>query len=580
MTTSPPGVHRAASTGLPRPTTVPAAGGRRVSPRPVAVLIALSAAIAGCSPRDAIRSPGEDAATVGTVTLLAINDVYRIEGVDGGTVGGLARVRSLRQDLERDHPELLLLHAGDFLYPSLLSDTYDGAQMVDLMNRLDGDPGGFDARMVVTFGNHEFEKQRLAQASLLEERIRESQFTWLGSDLEWATGEDGAAAVEAPNLVRSTTIESNGLRVGIFSVSTDERHPEYVERFSDRALVTRRLSQALRDAGADLVIALTHLPAPEDLALMEATALDGPDLVIGGHEHARTAEQSTDGRWLLKADADARSATLVRLTLRADGSVDTLHEFLDLGPAVEPDADAAQRTRWWLDRHQAEYCAERDEGAGCLDVVVGTTSVRLLAEENHIRRFETNLGNWVADRARELFPDAEVALINAGSLRLNQDIPAGPIRVRVLEELFAYPNKLVALTVDAATLRAALLRSVENWTGSGAFLQVSGIAFRFDPQATGDQRVRDITLLDRGAPLREGDEVTVVTWDFLHGGGDDYTMWTEIAPRTLDLDFAQHIRQLLESQDEPIAPTVEGRICNLSEATALEPCLAMPRDQR
>ena len=64
----------------------------------------------------------------------------------------------------------------------------------------------------------------------------------------------------------------------------------------------------------------------------------------------------------------------------------------------------------------------------------------LRPEETEIRRYETNLGNWVADQARQLFPEANMALINAGSLRLNQDIPAGPIRVRSLEELFAFPN--------------------------------------------------------------------------------------------------------------------------------------------
>src|SRR5688572_9892594 len=58
-------------------------------------------------------------ASTGQAVLLAINDVYRIEGVDGGEAGGLARLRSLRAELEREHPDLLVLHAGDLLFPSL-----------------------------------------------------------------------------------------------------------------------------------------------------------------------------------------------------------------------------------------------------------------------------------------------------------------------------------------------------------------------------------------------------------------------------------------------------------------------------
>ena len=94
-------------------------------------------------------------------TILAVNDVYRIAGVDEGQRGGIARVRSLRAELEREHPDLLVLHAGDILFPSLISRLYDGRQMIDVLNLLDGDALGFDTRMFVTFGNHEFDKRKV-----------------------------------------------------------------------------------------------------------------------------------------------------------------------------------------------------------------------------------------------------------------------------------------------------------------------------------------------------------------------------------------------------------------------------------
>ncbi len=88
------------------------------------------------------------------VVVLAVNDVYRIEGIGGGPVGGLELVRALRQQLEKDHPDLLFLHAGDFLFPSLVSEWTKGAHMVEMMNLLDGASGTFDPRMLVVFGNH------------------------------------------------------------------------------------------------------------------------------------------------------------------------------------------------------------------------------------------------------------------------------------------------------------------------------------------------------------------------------------------------------------------------------------------
>ena len=47
------------------------------------------------------------------LTILVINDVYRLDN--------LPYVRHLRASLEQSEGEVLMLHAGDFLFPSLLS---------------------------------------------------------------------------------------------------------------------------------------------------------------------------------------------------------------------------------------------------------------------------------------------------------------------------------------------------------------------------------------------------------------------------------------------------------------------------
>lgn len=132
----------------------------RLQPLALAALVALAA----CA---------QPAPSGPKVTLLTINDVYRIEGVDGGAVGGLARLKALRdEELEQD-PDLIVLHAGDFLFPSLLSRVYDGEQMVEVLNLIDGDPAAFDSRFFITFGNHEFDKSALKDAPMLDARIED-----------------------------------------------------------------------------------------------------------------------------------------------------------------------------------------------------------------------------------------------------------------------------------------------------------------------------------------------------------------------------------------------------------------------
>src|SRR5690242_4913140 len=56
------------------------------------------------------------------ITFIAVNDTYRIDGVSGDSKGGLHRVRTLRDRLERSGRQVVLIHAGDFLAPSLVSD--------------------------------------------------------------------------------------------------------------------------------------------------------------------------------------------------------------------------------------------------------------------------------------------------------------------------------------------------------------------------------------------------------------------------------------------------------------------------
>ena len=120
-------------------------------------------------------------------TILAVNDIYRIDGVGAEEIGGLHRLRTLRKDIEKKSGNVLLLHAGDFLSPSLESRVFKGEQMIDAMNNLDGDPNKFDARMFVAFGNHEFDDSNcLSAPASLNARIDESQFTWLNANLDFA----------------------------------------------------------------------------------------------------------------------------------------------------------------------------------------------------------------------------------------------------------------------------------------------------------------------------------------------------------------------------------------------------------
>ena len=510
------------------------------------------------------------AETAGTrqMTILAINDVYRLDN--------LPYVRTLRQQLEQKHGEVLLLHAGDFLFPSLLSRRFNGEQMIDLLNYLDGDAKAFDSNMFIVFGNHEFDKRRLKHASMLQSRISESQFTWLNSNVQFRAISEGRSMVQAEQMLPSRLLEINGIKVGLLGVVTDVAKPEYIEQFQQPEQALREGVLALRKQGAEFVIAVTHLRMSRDKEILQSLGKDGPDLIIGGHEHDRQTAL-VNGRRVVKADADAVTAAVVEIypdKKGRDGLPEVKLEFVELPSTYGPDQKMVQRIAKWKQQFDIVYCQEIKEQPGCLDRPLGRTRVELIAEELKIRRFETNLGNWLADLAKDRYADkgAQIALLNSGGMRLNQNIAAGSVISRKqISTLFAYPTRLVQIKLTGAQLQQVMSHSVSDWTGNGHWLQVSGLAYRHDPEKEQADQLHLIT--ESGLkPIAEEEEYTVVVNDYLinsKGDRDGYTMLSEallVEPKAKRPDLRDIVTQaLIDTGEEGIGPKREGRICNVRD---------------
>lgn len=542
-----------------------------------AITLLLLLALAGCTVANRPAAPRQ-------FTILAINDVYRIEGLNDGRKGGLARVRALRRMLEEESLAVLFLHAGDFLYPSLLSDRYDGEQMVDLLNLMDGDPKRFDERMFVTFGNHEFDKGRLRDAERLDGRIEQSQFDWLGSNIVFEKDQSGAPTVRSENLLEHRIVDIGGVKVGLFSLTTDMVQPAYVTSFEPPLTVAQRLSRRLRDQGAEVVVALTHLKVTEDEAILRRLGSDGPDLIIGGHEHHQIKRCVSVGdavRCILKADADAVTATVARIEIDETGPVLSSSRFHPLSDRVVPDPVVAARVSYWLDRYADEYCGQA--GPDCLEQIIGWTAVELVAEEHRIRQYETNVGDWAADemlrgfnRFEQRGEAAKIAFINSGALRFNQNIPPGKITERELKELLPYPVELLKMELSGRRLKQVLEHAADAWPGSGSWLQISGFTFRHRPDNPAGKRITDLRFSqdNGGGVIADDDRFLAVTSRFLRGGGDGYAMLMQIpdsrvALPSTPIELKDILRKTLrDAGRQGIAPQCDGRI-----RSPANPCL-------
>jgi 5'-nucleotidase len=197
---------------------------------------------------------------------------------------------------------------------------------------------------------------------------------------------------------------------------------------------------------------------------------------------------------------------------------------------------------------------------------VGQSSVPLDARSAENRTQETNVGNFVADAFRKA-TDADVALMNGGSIRADQLMPAGVLTVRDVLSILPFKNKLVKIQITGATLRAALehgvSRSAED-SEPGRFPQVSGIQFSFDASRKPGNRVVDVKV--NGQPLVDSKKYTLTTSTFIAlKGGDGYTMFKDapviLPPERAPID--SEALQTLISATSSIAPAVEGRIKRL-----------------
>jgi 2',3'-cyclic-nucleotide 2'-phosphodiesterase (5'-nucleotidase family) len=482
--------------------------------------------------------------------ILQINDVYKIEGLEGGKEGGLARVRWLRRQLESDGTRVLVLHGGDLLYPSVMSKYLEAKPMVDVMNLLDGDERAFDESLMVGFGNHELDK---SDDRVLLARLKDSQFEWVATNTYHCTAPDQCSAFRSvgDTVAEVMVVDVGGRKIGVmgflYPLSKPYAHSTNV------IPAARDAVDVLLQSGVDVFVAITHEDMADDVRL--AQELPRIDFIIGGHDHLFT-QQKVGNTWITKADADAKSAIVYDITIDGDGGAVSapLRVALDSSMPKDPAVDA--RVQQWLGKLG-------DQLGGT--VTLGTTKTLLEGVEPAVRGRETALGNLLTDVAREHM-GTDIAILNGGSIRINDNIPPGPITNYDMEGIFYYTNTIVAFPLTGAQLLDVLRNAVSRAdAGDGRFLQVSGLRFAYSGQngvftvAPEDVRIGDKPL-DLGATYR----VASIDYLYLHGTEDGYTLFADATrPPKLaterEADFRKTVEETIRTRGT-VDIGIEGRI--------------------
>lgn len=515
------------------------------------------------------------------LSIAHVNDTH-------ARVEEMPKLATAIQAFRADNPNALVLHAGDVFSGTLYFNTFLGQADLEMMNYI-----GFDA---MTLGNHEFDLGSSEDGhSALADFISGANFSVLSANIDASADPDLGPLQNKEytedfldgELYDGIIKEVNGEKIGIFGLTTEETEsiasPGDVV-FTDYIEAAEEAVAAFEAKGVNKIIALTHIgyddAAAVDNDLTLAAAVDGIDIIVGGHTHTRLnapVEVTEDAEGnekdvtiIVQAYQYAEVLGTVDVVFNDEGVIiDYTGELQDVS-GLTPDPGAVDILN--------EYKPQIDE--------LMTQEIGLVLEEAlenprtsdegntagiSVRKNETILGNIITDGMRakaQQFTDKEVVMAfqNGGGIRAA--IPAGPVTSGEVIAVLPFGNTLALIDVTGEELIAAFEHSVSQFPGeSGGFLHVSGAVITFDSTAAVGSRIVSIELVDEEGNVTEIDSeatYTVATNFFTAQGGDGYTMFADAYAdgRVQDLGLSdwENLAEHLTSEGFVVPTTLEGRI--------------------
>ena len=481
---------------------------------------------------------------IARLRILATSDLHvhitpwDYHGDRNSSAFGLARTASLVAQARAEVACCLLLDNGDFLQGSPMGDVAalgtgqrDPHPMIAAMNAL-----RYDA---ATLGNHEFSNG----LEFLLRHLAQAAFPVISANIVRHLGPtplDDQPLVPATLLLARHLTDAQGqthpLRIGIIGLA-----PPQITQWDRRQLggsvQSRDILEAatahvpnLRDAGADVVIALSHsgIGAASASANMEnasaaLAALPGIDVVIAGHTH----------QCFPAPDFPVNSASIDPVLGRLFGKPAVMPGFHGSHLGVIDLFLTHHTGRWWLADSHAELrpIARRSTTGQITALTDAAPEILAIAAPAHratrawsqqlIGRTPTALHSYFAmvaaspavrlvaaaqaahvERALRSGPYAGLPLVSAaapfhaggrGGPDNYSHIDPGPLLMRHAFDLYPHPNTIAALRVTGAELALWLERSFSQ------FRQVS-------PGA------QDAPLLDPDFPSFNFDTLEPLTW--------------------------------------------------------------------
>lgn len=472
--------------------------------------------------------------------MLFTNDFHsQIEPTDDNK-GGVLRLKALVDSVRTAEPHVLLADAGDLVqgtyYFSLLNGVVE-MKMLDMLK--------YDIR---TIGNHEFDKKMTGLGDMLA----------LSKVPVVASNYDFSKTNLAQYVVPSKILNAGKVKVGFIGLNVrllnlvNKTACEGVE-WQDAINVADQYAAQLRQQGADIVIAISHLgygggstETYYDCGLVPHTR--HIDMIIGGHSHT-TLKQATyvtdaDGDRVAIVQTGSKGLNLgyAKIKLNDNGKPSFTYRLIPVNSRLDNRVDPA------FSSIINDYAAEVKEK---MDVKLGHAPYELRRGTP-----ESPLGNlsadgliWMAKQFHNV--DADVAVYNSGGVRAN--IAEGDVTLGDVYAVFPFDNVLSLVTITGRNLRYLMYEVPYNLYINKGVKLVSD----------SDGWVSSITI--NGEEIDNNKQYTVATIDYI----TDNDAYTSILGNPIKREdsveiirdyFGEYFKYLAEQNNGDITASTDGRI--------------------
>ncbi|MBN2907027.1 MAG: thiosulfohydrolase SoxB [Rhodobacteraceae bacterium] len=419
-----------------------------------------------------------------------------------GKMGGLDRVATVLNAIRADRPDALLLDGGDTWHGSYTCFKTGGQDMVNVMNALK--PDAMTSHWEFTLG-----------IDRLTEIVDGLPFPFLGAnifDAEW----------DEPAYEPYKIFERGGAKIAVIGQAFPYMpiaNPGWMFpglSFGVREERMNQVVQEVRDAGADLVVVLSHNGFDVDRKM--AAQVPGIDVILTGHTHDALPEPVLVGETMLIASgSNGKFVTRLDLDVRDGRMMGFRHKLIPIfSDVIAPDTQVAAL----IDEQRAPHKAELEE-------VLGTTDSLLYRRGNFNGTWDDLICNALIDER-----EADIAL-SPGFRWGPSLLPGDPI---TREDLFnatsmtypaAYRSEMTGETLKIIIEDVAdnLFNPDPYYQQGGDMVRVGGMGYHIDVSKPQGSRITNMTLLKTGEAIEPSKTYVVSGWASVNEGTEGPAIW-------------------------------------------------------